>query len=72
MNKPSNTTERTVSSMHLRSAITWGGEFGGQMSFGPDKTPKVKMIDIGNGVLLRAPSGEAFVPMENILILLYA
>ncbi len=74
MSKPnlSAATEREVSSVHTRNAVTWGGEFGGQTSFGKDKTPRLRMFDVGNGVVLRGPSGEAFIPMDNILILLYA
>lgn len=63
---------RRIFSMHTKNAVTWGGKFGGQTSFGGEKTPKVQMYDVGNGVLLKSGTEEAFVPMENVLILLYA
>lgn len=75
MNKPS---EKIVATMHLKEAITLPGFVGGQTTFSREKTPQIKLTDVGQGVLLEAEDvkrdlrSTALIPMGNIKILVYA
>lgn len=66
-----------VATMHLVNAVTLPGFVGGQTTFSREKTPKIRMTDVGNGVHLEAEDAKlnlkstALVPMSNIKILVY-